>query len=262
MAVNFVEKYNDTRKMSGVGGALYFKKPSESKYAFAFATGTIPSFVGDTNTYDAFVITEQYAGKTEGQQTLEKQDLPVMWHRDMKARVIELSEMGELDWLVVAPDYTAEQITGTLTYKRGDLGDSSLEGTVSITPNSMTPDKILDCRGMLMPTCKFAKNGVETVVPDSIKLTYGDSVVDINLPLDSTVTVSTRILDGMGNVVESPKITLSSWTANTAEKITITGTNSESTQTEYYLVEITISESGKQSWKATIAVEVPNTSEE
>ena len=95
---NFVERYNENRKISGVGGALYFKKPSDEKYAFAFATGTIPSFVGDTNTYDAFVITEQYAGKTEGQQVLEKQDLPVMWHRDMKARAIELSNMGELDF--------------------------------------------------------------------------------------------------------------------------------------------------------------------
>ena len=259
---NFVEKYNEHRKISGVGGALYFKKPSDEKYAFAFATGTIPSFVGDTNTYDAFVITEQYAGQTEGQQTLEKQDIPVMWHRDMKARAIELSEMGELDWLVVAPDYTAEQITGTLSYKRGDLGDSTFEGTITITPSAMTPDKILDCRGMLMQTCKFAKNGIETIVPDEIKLEYGDSVATVNLPLDTDTTVSTRVLDGMGNVATSPKITLGTWTASTNEKITITGTNDTGSQTEYYLVEITISATGKQSWKSTIAVSVPNTAEE
>lgn len=256
---NFVEKYNDNRKTSGVGGALYFKKPSDSKYAFAFATGTIPSFVGDTNTYDAFVITEQYAGKTEGQQTLEKQDIPVMWHRDMKMRAIELSEMGELDWLVVAPDYSAEQITGTLTYKRGDLGDSTLEGTMSITPSAMTPDKILDCRSMLMPTCKFAKNGVETIVPDSVKLSAGDGTTEINLPLDSGVTVATRVLDGMGNEVADAKLTVSEWTANTAEKITLTGKNTSGGNTEYYLVEIKISESGKQSWRQTVAVEVPAT---
>lgn len=256
---NFVEKYNDNRKTSGVGGALYFKKPSDSKYAFAFATGTIPSFVGDTNTYDAFVITEQYAGKTEGQQTLEKQDIPVMWHRDMKMRAIELSEMGELDWLVVAPDYSAEQITGTLTYKRGDLGDSTLEGTMSITPSAMTPDKILDCRSMLMPTCKFAKNGVETIVPDSVKLPTGDGTTEINLPLDSGVTVETRVLDGMGNEVADAKLTVSKWAANTAEKLTLTGSNTAEGNTEYYLVEIKISESGKQSWRQTVAVEVPAT---
>lgn len=256
---NFVERYNENRKISGVGGALYFKKPSDEKYAFAFATGTIPSFVGDTNTYDAFVITEQYAGKTEGQQVLEKQDLPVMWHRDMKARAIELSNMGELDFLVIAPDYTAEQITGTLTYKRGDLGDSTFEGTISITPSSMTPDKILDCRGMIMETCKFAKNGVETIVPDEIILEYGNSTATINLPLDAGITVKTRVLDGMGNVVSSPKISLSTWTASSAEFITITGTNSATMQEEHYLVEIEISATGKQSWKATVAVTVPAT---
>lgn len=252
---NFVFEYNEDRKTSGVGGALYFKKPTESKYAFAFATGTIPSVVGDVDTYDAFVMTERYKGKTQGQQNLDKIDLPVVWHRDMKARCIYLESLGELDFLIISPEYTAEQITGTLAYRRGDLGDSTFEGVVSITPATMNPDKILDARSMLMPTCKFQKNGVASIIPDSVKLAYGDSVESISIPLDTGVTAKTRILDGMGNVVEDANIS-----ANYAtEKLTITGENSTGTQTEYYLVEIEISETGKQSWKSTISVEVPNT---
>lgn len=252
---NFVFKYNENRKISGVGGALYFKKPTESKYAFAFATGTIPSFVGDVNTYDAFVITEQYAGKVQGQQSLDKIDLPVMWHRDMKARVIELSAMGELDFLVVAPDYTAEQVTGTIAYRRGDLGDSAFEGTVSITPSAMSDDKILDCRGLLKETCKFAKNGVETVVPDSVVCDTASK--EISLPLDSGVTATCRVLDGMGNAV----LTGAKLSATYAtDKITLSNTNTTGTATEYYLVEVKISASGKQDWKSTIAVECPKIS--
>lgn len=250
---NFVFEYNEDRKVSGVGGAVYFKTPSESKYAFAFATGTIPSAVGDVNTYDAFVITEKYAGKVAGQQTLEKMDLPVMWHRDMKARLIELSEMGELDFLIIAPDYTADQITGTLSYKRGDLGDSTFEGIASITPNSMSPDKILNARSLIKGTAKFAKNGIATIIPDSIKLEYGDSSYEVALPLDATITPTTRVLDGMGNVVDTPKLTATVG----SEKITLVGSNNGGTEPLYYLVEIKISESGKQDWKATIAVEVP-----
>lgn len=257
MAVHFVEEYTDNRKISGVGSALYYRNPGSVKFAFAFPSGTIPSFVGDTNTYDAFSTTEPYAGKTEGQQTLDKIDIPVMWHRDMKARLIELQNMGDLEWLVVAPDYSAEQVTGTLTYKRGDLGDSNSEGTATITPSTMTPDTILDCRSMLMPTCKFAKNGVQTTVPDSIDLETATGTYTLQLPLDSGITVATRILDGMGAEVSSPKITVSEWTASTAEKLVITGTNSSGGQTEYYLVEITISAEGKQSWKQTVAVSVP-----
>ena len=63
----------------------------------------------------------------------------------------------------------------------------------------------------------------------------------------------------MGNVVSSPKISLSTWTASSAEFITITGTNSATMQEEHYLVEIEISATGKQSWKATVAVTVPAT---
>ena len=59
----------------------------------------------------------------------------------------------------------------------------------------------------------------------------------------------------MGEEVEDAKVSAS----YASEKLTITGANSAGTQTEYYLVEIEISETGKQSWKSTISVEVPNT---
>lgn len=258
----FVLKYNDTRKQSGVGGALYFKEASDSLYSFAIACGTIPSFASDITTYDAFVLTEEYAGETQGQKQLDTQDIPFMWHRDNIRRARMLESMGALDWLIVAPDYSAEQITGPCSARRNDLGDSTLEGVLSITPNAMAPNQIYDCRSLLKPTCKFEKNGVATIVPESIDLEYGDSEVTVNLPLDSGVTVATRILDGMYNVAASPKITLSTWTAGTAENIRITGTNSSGSQTEHYLVEITISEAGKQSWTQTIAVSVPATAEE
>lgn len=254
---NFVFQYDETRKQSGVGGAVYFKRPDDMKYSFAFACGTIPSSVGDVDTYDSFIITEKYKGKTEGQQSLEKIDLPVVWHRDMKARCIELAEMKELDFLIIAPDYTAEQITGTLSYKRGDLGDSTLEGTVSITPNSMSDDKILNARGMLQGTVKFEKNGTPSIIPDTINLAFGDSVSEVSLPLDTGVTVITRILDGVGKEVVAPKLSVSAWTADTAEKLVFTGSNGTGKSEEFYLVEIKISKKDNQSWKQTIAVNVP-----
>lgn len=253
MANNFVHEYDDHRAISGIGGALYFKKPSDTKYAFAFATENIPSVRGDVESYEFSIITSPFKGQTEGQMTLDKKDVPVLWHRDMISRLKEIAGMGELDFLAVAQDYSADQFTGTLQFKRDDISGDTLKGTVTIIPSAATTDYILDCRSMLMLTAKF-----KSIIPDRVKLPTTATPETISVVADGTdvIGATPTITDGATGAA-STKIT-AAWANGT---LTLTNANSGGTAvTEYVVVTLTVSgvsEGSKQDWKASIAVEVP-----
>lgn len=249
MANTYVNEFDDKRAISGIGGALYFKEPTDSLYAFAFPCESVPSVRGDVDTYEFNIITSRFKGQTEGQISLDKKDVPVLWHRDMIARLQEIADMGELDFLAVAQDYSADQFTATITFKRDDMANDTLKGTVTIIPCATEGDYIADCRSMLKPTVKFISQ-----IPNEVKLKYGDSVVAVDAKVTTGATVACEVVDGATGAA-SQKAT-ATWSA---DKVTITGVNDTGSKTEYLLVKLTASLANYQSWSCTIAISVPNT---
>lgn len=249
---NFVNKYDEKRAISGIGGALYFKKPTDSHYMFAFPCESIPSVRGDVETFEFSVITSEFKGQTEGQMSLDKKDIPVLWHRDMIARLEELAEMGELDFLAISPDWSADKFTATLTFKRDDMANDTLKGTVTIIPSAADDDHILDCRNMLIPTVKFI-----STVPDTIKLDATETPKTKTVKVTDGASVTCKVIDGATREV-STKAT-ASW-ANGV--LTITNANKGTgATTEYLVIELVAAKTNYQSWRSTITLTVPAVSD-
>ena len=236
---DFIQRFDDNKALSGVGSALMFKLPSETKYHLFVALETTPFVVGETASHDFNLTTSPFIGKVEGKTTLDNKDVEYLWHRDNLVR-LEKYKGQTLDFMAVGKDYTAQQFRASYKHRPNDQADDVAKGTLTLIPMS-AQDPIVDCRDLLMGT---------VVITNAIQ----DEII-----LASATEKFTQVVET--NVASATITPTSNNTAATVAyadgKVTITGANESETDIAYAIVTIKASKTGYADSETTIAVEVP-----
>ena len=237
--MDFIQRYDDSRAITGVGSALFVKLPSETKFHLFLALETTPFVVGETASHEFSLTTSPFIGKVKGKTTLDNKDVEFLWHRDNLVRLQEFDGLT-LDFLAIAPDYTAQQFRASFSYKPNDLVDDVAKGTLTLIPNSVE-DPIIDCRDLIMGTVV-----VTNAIQDSFVLATAagtaTQVIELNTS-GATVTITSN--------------TTAVSATETSGVITITGNNVSLTDIAYGILTVVVSKTGLASSTTTIAVEIP-----
>lgn len=155
------EEFGDSRVITGIGSALYYKNGS-GKFSLLLPLETVPSIASNPESIEFDVTTSTTKGKINGKVTLDEKEVDVYNHRDNMRRIKAL-EGKTLEFLKVSPDYSAERFTGTVSITPQDsTSDNPEKATMKIVPKS-SEGFIENCYDLIQPTCHFSSE-IESVV--------------------------------------------------------------------------------------------------
>ena len=184
-----IDMYEGRKPTSGVGCALYVKFPTDTKYHIAMPLETIPSITGSPNSIEFDLTTSDVIGHVKGKMQLEDGETEFFAHRDNFNIAKKMVEAGELDFLIVNPDYTGWKFTAEVDYRQNEVTASDLlKGTLTIIPSSIDKEYYDNVYDLIMPTVKF-----KSAIPDTITLknVTDKQVINVLLePTEATVAVS------------------------------------------------------------------------
>lgn len=172
---------------SGEGLALVYKLPSETKYHILCALETVPSIMGQAESIEYDVTTDNAKGKIKGKLTLEEADVSFMGNRDtytvmksLKNQQIQFATLNLNDW-------TAWKFVAEISYKQDEATSGDiLKGTLHLTPSSAEEDFTNDFYDLYQDTITF-----ESIINPSIEIAE-DEVYTVNVitdPAGATCTV-------------------------------------------------------------------------
>lgn len=227
------QKFDETRSMSGVGCALYYKN-NTGKYSILIPVETVPSIAGTPESIEFDITTSDTKGKVPGKITLDEKEVDVINHRDNMRRIKSL-EGKNIEFLKVMPDYSAEKFTGKVYYSSQDVESGGIaKATLKIVPASFDGN-IDNCYDLLQPTCHF--------------LTAIDTVVEVDATSKTPVTISVTTDPGDAEVTATSGTPGVATVTFSSGELKITPVAKGST-----LVTLELSKEGYAPWTTTVLV--------
>lgn len=199
MQGDFLVTTNDNGRVDNpYGSALLVCEHNDGFYELTIPLEGISSVFGDTETFDYNILTEAGKGRVRGKVEVEDAAIDFMWNKENCNRLDELKGKV-LPYMVAYGNGLAVLFNAEISYRPNDVDNGDvLKGTMTITPSSIQPDVVYDCRGLIRQTLKFAGT-----IPKKITVTKDDAqsgkTYDIAISNSgATATIETVLIDASG----------------------------------------------------------------
>lgn len=203
------KEFKEHSVKSGIGTALCYMLPSESKYHILSAVESLPAVFGSPNTIEFSSTTNWNITNVRGKNTTENIEINIPYNLDNIAICEAIKGLKVKYAYIDLDDFTAQEFAGEASYHIAEIGSDSIKMIVLTISVSSAEESITeDVYDLFMDTVAFDEN-IPSVVRLDLSSKESQSIV---VACEPSTTIIAEPINTSTSIVtssyESGKLTL------------------------------------------------------
>lgn len=184
------KEFKEHSVKSGVGTALCYMLPSESKYHILAPVESLPAVFGTPNTIEYSTTTNWSITNVRGKNTTENVEVNIAYNLDNIAIAEKVKGQKVRYAYIDLDDFTAQEFVAEASYHIAEIGTDGIKTIVLTLAVSSAEESITeDVYDMFMDTITF-EDTIPSVVRLSLTETDGTTIKVTCEPSDATITAT------------------------------------------------------------------------
>lgn len=220
------KEFKEHSVKSGIGTALCYMLPSETKYHILAPVESLPAVFGSPNTIEYSTTTNWSITNVRGKNTTENVEINIAYNLDNIAICEKIKGVKVRYAYIDLDDFSAQEFVAEASYHIAEIGADSIKTIVLTLSVSSAEDSITeDVYDLFMDTILFEDN-----IPSVIRLdttTNKSTTIKVGVEPSSATTTATSSASGVATATLSSGVVTITGVAKGSAIVTISATGDD-----------------------------------